>query len=365
MIITTLINKYESVLDLFSFTPLPRFQGRETVSSRGVLGTFLLFVTMIVYISMTSQRFLSMTPSVSMNQSPTSAEPVQFLESGITFRINDAFNVPRQFFFNASYFQYYMAVTNVFQQDMEPREITPIEVVPCNLQWAGLLGSNSYCPETTPMLLGRYQSESYTFFRIDVVMCSPAFPFYNQTTGEVIPCEDMTTIMDTLARGRFNFLVNRPPTISEDPSQVWDASFYVIDPSVWSQYEGSYTKVFVSRSPDYFSTFSSTESTHLIQVNEKYLQRPTATSPIGGQYVLTLYARLSGLETHQVETLQTSLDLIGSWAAFYGAVFGGLALYFSAFNEDKFYNMHPKWDNFDVNFVSAVSSTKQVDIQLV
>jgi len=213
MIITTLINKYESVLDLFSFTPLPRFQGRETVSSRGVLGTFLLFVTMIVYISMTSQRFLSMTPSVSMNQSPTSAEPVQFLESGITFRINDAFNVPRQFFFNASYFQYYMAVTNVFQQDMEPREITPIKVVPCNLQWAGLLGSNSYCPETTPMLLGRYQSESYTFFRIDVVMCSPAFPFYNQTTGEVIPCEDMTTIMDTLARGRFNFLVNRPPTI--------------------------------------------------------------------------------------------------------------------------------------------------------
>jgi hypothetical protein len=61
MKITTLINKYESVLDLFSFTPLPRFQGRKTVSSRGVLGTFLLFVTMIVYISMTSQRFLSMT----------------------------------------------------------------------------------------------------------------------------------------------------------------------------------------------------------------------------------------------------------------------------------------------------------------
>jgi hypothetical protein len=342
-------------LDIFRFEPKPRFLRRDQASVRGFIGTAVTLLIVGAYIINTSIRFIGGQPSVSMAQVSTSNDPVQLPPLAITFRVNDEKSgVPSKVFYDPSYFTYYMAETDVFAQDSQQRVVRVIPPTRCNFtDYVGWLGTNAFCPSRAPVIAGRYQSPSYTFFRIDVSLCSNATPPYDQATGQPIVCAPMTEILTVVANGRFNTMLYTVPQ-GDVLLGGWDAPMYLIDPSQWSLYEGQYQKNFITVEPDMLRTFSEQNYEYLTLFSEKFFQRPPTTSAaINGTYALTLWFRLSGAESHETRQVQTLLDLVGSWAAFFGAVSGALGIYFLAYNTEKFYKLNPHWDDFDTDFVSA------------
>ena len=341
-------------IDIFRFEPKPRFIRRDQSSIRGFIGTAVTLLIVGAYIANTSVRFIGGQPSISMAQVSTSNDPMDLPPLGVTFRINDANGVPATVFYDPSYFTYYMAETDVFLQDSLPRNVRVIPPTRCDFsQYVGWLGKNAFCPSRTPSIAGRYQSPSYTFFRIDVALCSNSTPPYNQTTGEPIVCAPLDQILATVGNGRFNTMLYNPPQ-ENVVLGGWDAPLYLVNPNVWSLYEGQYQKNFINVEPDLLRSFSEKQYTFLTLFSEKYFQRVQSTSAaINGTYVLTLWFRLSGEESHETRQVQTLLDLVGSWAAFFGAVSGALGIYFLAYNTEKFYKTNPHWDDFDTDFVSA------------
>lgn len=59
---------------------------------------------------------------------------------------------------------------------------------------------------------------------------------------------------------------------------------------------------------------------------------------------------LSGTLVKEERTYNTSLDIIGEIAAFFGAVSGFFAIFMTKWNSRNFYNEHPKWQGFDAEF---------------
>ncbi len=51
-----------------------------------------------------------------------------------------------------------------------------------------------------------------------------------------------------------------------------------------------------------------------------------------------------------VENRQTALDTIGSWGAFFSVIASAGALIFGRYNERKFYERNPLWEQIDENF---------------
>jgi hypothetical protein len=272
----------------------------------------------------------------------------------VTFRVNDAFNIPSQVFYDPSYFTYYMAETDVFDQDSKPRNLRVIPPTRCNFTgYVGWLGGNAFCPSRGPSIAGRYQSPSYTFFRIDVALCSNSTPPYDPGTGLPVVCAPQEDIYRVVGNGRFNVMLYNPPQ-GDVILGGWDAPLYLIDPSQWSLYEGQYQKNFVVVQPDLLRSFAEANYQYLTLFSEKSFQRqPVTSAAINGTYALTLFFRLSGSESTETRQVQTLLDLIGTWAAFFGAVSGALGIYFLAYNTEKFYKLNPHWDDFDTDFVSA------------
>jgi hypothetical protein len=305
--------------------------------------------------TLTFLRFWQDTPAVSSILMEPSENLVPFLQTGITFRIADEFAVPRKIFYNESYFRYLTSYIDVVDQDHFPRNVTFIPVIPCNISsWAGWLGEKAFCPESDLFIKGRYQSRNYTFARLDVIACDSRWPYNNSITGEPVQCasdDDVTTLMSS---GRFNVLYDMP---SDDPStpSSWEATTYMVVPSVWAMYEVQFSMQTANQGADFLRTFLPQRFQVLKYLTEKYYQRLPSRSPFGGRYVLSLYFRFGAFNTHQERRVATLMDMFGQWWAYSSLIMAVLgSLYFGKYNRTKFYQENPGWDAIDQSFQSKL-----------
>lgn len=208
------------------------------------------------------------------------------------------------------------------------------------------------CPNVTLQVRGRYQSLNYTFSRVDVIACDPNYPYVaSDGSGRIVPCAPAAEISSVLSSGRFNLLQYFDSGIpGVDPS--WEASMYLVEPSMWSLYEQSYAIRYVTINANYLMSWVDATYQALEMISEKFFSRTPAGSSVGGRYVLTTYFRLGSFNVEEARQVQTSMDFLGQLWAFFGLVLAVFALYFAKYNEDKFYEENPGWDAIDAQFRS-------------
>jgi hypothetical protein len=341
--------------DVFAFQPVPRFVKEQQVSVRGLIGTFLFAIVILVYCILTFLRFWQDSPAVSSILMEPSEDLVPFLQTGITFRIADEFAIPRKIFYNESYFRYLTSYIDVVEQDHFPRNVTFVPVVPCNISsWAGWLGEKAFCPESNLFIKGRYQSRNYTFARLDVIACDSRWPYNNSITGEPVQCASDDEVTSLISSGRFNVLYDMP---SDDPStpSSWEATTYMVLPSVWAMYEVQFSMQTAVQGADFLRTFLPQRFQVLKYLTEKYYQRLPSRSPFGGRYVMSLYFRFGAFNTHQERRVATLMDMCGQWWAYSSLIMAVLgSLYFGKYNRAKFYEENPGWDAIDQSFQSKL-----------
>jgi hypothetical protein len=60
----------------------------------------------------------------------------------------------------------------------------------------------------------------------------------------------------------------------------------------------------------------------------------------------------------------TLLDHVAKWGAFFNVLFAVFALFFLAYNKDKFYKKNPDWDRFKQRKRSALLNESDTKIQI-
>ncbi|CUE58088.1 transmembrane protein, putative [Bodo saltans] len=346
--------------DLFAFTPAPRFFKEKQVSLRGLIGSVVALVLLFAYMGVSLERFLSGAPSVSQVQQPPDADPTDFVPIGVVFRINDAQLVPKIVFYNESYFKMVASITIVTEQDRYPRTVIQVPMKPCDISsWAGWLGATAMCPETPLQVQGRYQSNNYTFGRVDIVACDPAAPYTSDDgSGRIVQCAPTSDINQLISDGRFNLLQLFDAKMPGVPPS-WEAHMYLINPSMWSLYEQSYAIRLISVNAEYLRTWIDKTYTTMEMVTEKFFSRAPAMTSSGGRYMLTIYMRLGSFNVEESQQMQTSMDLAGQLWAFFGLILTVFGLYFMSYNEKKFFEANPGWDEIDAQFRSKYAREQE------
>lgn len=333
--------------DRFGFEPAFRFEeGYKEVSVRGFLGTCLLIAVIVAYIALTTTRFFTEDPAISLVDSPTSSILREFPPCGLTFRrtVNGR---PLQHFYDSSYFRVHFSQEQVFAQDLYPRVTTPLGSSQCDFSsWAGWSGNQTACPTLKPKIGGRYQSPEYTFFVIHVAVCDPSSPFYDDdNNGTAVTCAPQSAIDQVLSDGRFNFVVNFPTLNGKGQ---FESNWFLYNALQRGVYEGIYRTLKVVTTANLFTSFSSSEEYLIRSAAERSMasaQFVTTREKGGGRIVLSIYARMDSVDMLETRRRETFLDLLGSWGALYGTIFAVLALYFSRVNEKRFYERFPGWNN--------------------
>ena len=127
---------------------------------------------------------------------------------------------------------------------------------------------------------------------------------------------------------------------------------YLVNPNVWSLYEQSYAVRYTTVNADYLRTWFDSEYNSMELVSEKFFSRLPANPSGGGRYLLTIYFRLGSFNVQEERQVQTSMDMAGQVWAFFGLILSIFALYFASYNENKFYDENPGWDEIDSQFRS-------------
>lgn len=60
----------------------------------------------------------------------------------------------------------------------------------------------------------------------------------------------------------------------------------------------------------------------------------------------------------------TLLDHVAKWGAFFNVLFAVFALFFLAYNKDKFYKKNPDWDRFKQRKRSALLNESDTKLQI-
>jgi hypothetical protein len=346
--------------DLFSFTPAPRFYKEKQVSLRGLIGSVFALLFLFAYIGVSLARFLNGAPSVSQVQQPPDADPTDFVPIGVVFRVNDAELVPKIVFYNESFFKVVASITAVTEQDRYPRGVIEVPMKPCDISsWAGWLGATAMCPEALLQVQGRYQSMNYTFSRIDIVACDSTSPYTSSDgSGKLVECAPAAEIDDVISNGRFNLLQLFDAKMPGVPPS-WEAHMYLINPSMWSLYEQSYAIRDIVVNAEYLRTWMDKTYSTMEMVSEKFFSRGPAMSADGGRYMLTIYLRLGSFNVEESQQIQTSMDLAGQLWAFFGLILTVFGLYFMSYNEKKFFEENPGWDEIDAQFRSKYAREQE------
>jgi hypothetical protein len=320
-------------LDLYGFTPIPRYHKEKQYSFRGISASIIVLFVVIAYAAFTAVRYANEDPSISSNNVATSADPIEFPPNAILFRIPGAFGVLNNIFYDPRYFTFRFRQWTVYEQDRYNRTLVELGGEPCDVSsWAGWTGGNAWCPRTPPQLLGRYQSNAYNFYQIDVVAC------VNSTTSN-ITCASRAEISAIIESGRFNFLVNYQ---TFDGSR-FESYNYFVGGSTYNLYELIHFRYSVVLNPNLLWRFVSQEATNIEFQAEKLYIKQLQTMH------LTLFCRLGSFDVTETRNFETILDLVGSWYAFFGSIACVFALHLEGYNEEKFYRKCPEWDNFDEN----------------
>jgi hypothetical protein len=339
--------------DLFAFTPAPRFYKEKQVSVRGLIGSAVALLLLFAYLGVSLERFLNGAPSVSQVQQPPDAVPTDFVPIGVVFRVNNAELVPKIVFYNESYFKMVASITAVTEQDRYPRAVIQVPMKPCDISsWAGWLGATAMCPQTLLRVQGRYQSNNYTFSRVDIIACDPSAPYASSDgSGRIVQCAPASEINQLMTNGRFNLLQLFDAKMPGIPPS-WEAHMYLVNPFMWSLYEQSYAIRTITVNAEYLRTWTDKAYSTMEMLSEKFLSRAPAMTAHGGRYVLTIFMRLGSFNVEESQQMQTSMDLAGQLWAFFGLILTVFGLYFMSYNEKKFFEDNPGWDEIDSQFRS-------------
>lgn len=341
------------LLDLYRYTPAPRFQGRTRQSSfRGLVASMIVLIIVLAYAGFTASRYIHQEPSVSTHGTPTSLAPIPFVKHAIIFRRNVP-NMVGQLasFYDPAYFTYRFRQWTAYDQDAKPRTVVELGAQPCNVSsWAGAIGGNGWCPVTMPQLLGRYQSPIYTFYQIDVVRCANSTNTTpNGTTPNAVICAPPSAIDAAIDDGRFNLL----QLFDTADGEQFEVRNFLITSSLYSLYEQMYHRHTVNILPNLLWRFTTESSMYLAAGPD------TTHVKLRAAVHLTVFARLESEDVTEIRSVSTVLDLVGSWYAFFGSIACVFALHLYRYNEEKFYKKCPQWDGFTASFEREKRGTKQ------
>jgi hypothetical protein len=226
--------------------------------------------------------------------------------------------------------------------------------------WAGWMGVDALCPEFDVVVDGTYSADNFTFFRIDFFICdnvtARAQGYLCAPESEIWSKFDNGRVNILLQEQEYNPLKERKPYVETRMTTF----FYLLNRGQWQLVELFYRRERLEHLPDLFKRFT-TRNQDLLNVDHA---TPYSTNPVGSR-LLTLFLRLDIYEDISVWTVQTILDLVGTWGAFFGVVMGVcapplvslmaqvLGLIGFTFNEVKFYKKAPRWDGYTREFLRA------------
>ena len=319
--------------DYFAFNGRPRHVVGSQSSVFGVVGTFLLLLAVGGYVATSTYAFFTNPPQTSMAQHPTQSQRHAMVPTCISLpKITDA-----------RYFAYRLQLVR-----LDARGRTVLPNVELNLTTRVDNASDTVCIDTSdPRAFLRSTCDpgdcAYLKFKLWTCGC-PDAANPERDRVDCASLDDIDRVLDVnyvnvvyqTALGR-NVLHAAPKLFA---SVLYTSAFALNETRV---------------NPDLVRQFRTEERSELVHNRDSYaVQYFFDAAPF--KEILEVRMIMSAHTLLTSENRMTSLDLIGSWGAFFGVISSTLALVFTAHNEKRFFERNPKWTQIDGDFAVAGSA---------
>jgi hypothetical protein len=318
-------------VDWFQFEPNPRMTIGPSTSVRGFFGTLVLVMVIIAYAVYSLIKWLTVPAPVSLTQTSTLEEEMPMTSMCVTLpNITDT-----------SYWSY-----SFQRQGKDPVTGDTISRVDIPLTPVGTGKDAKLCLGDDQGSIAYLRSfcnpGDCDSLKFKLFACgTPGTPSANASNN--ISCAALDVLGSILERNYVTFqlfteagtiLVQTPPKI------VWSVKYFVF----FQLHERVVH-------PDLLHEFT-TKSRYRLEYEQstyslQYFFGPGMTP---AHEVIECEFRLGPLVFHSIQSGQTSLDLVGSWGAFFGVVSGILAIYFRRHNRNEFYRHYPTWARVNAMF---------------
>lgn len=342
------VMKWLQKFDFFSFIPVPK---DEPVSTRrSIIGSCIFIVLFLIYIGIDLYQFISDNPPIVENAQMMLDDEFHTLpRTAIAFMAGEYLNETRDFS---------REITFEMTKELKDNSVklsTPIPLATNNASYlSDWLGNttNFYTRLETPSeqmqargLLYSTQNSNYT--KLTIRLCNVSNP--------EVDCEKIENITSLMAKGRVFLFIEETEDDSgverkqTKPSRFRIANFFLI-PKLYKRVIVEFQVVKTTVLPDYFHHFTTREFTRL----ELYsIAEQTSDTSINDEekkrYPLEMLGITFQLASQVLSvrvTYTTFLDHVAKWGAFFNVLFAVFAIFFLAYNKNKFYQKNPDWDRF-------------------
>jgi hypothetical protein len=317
--------------ELFAFRPSPQMKGQYYGSAIGIVASLVVLVIIIAYIVITFQRFLEGNITVVIKTDKTSMRVPAVPFSLSLPHLN-----------NQSYFSLSVQhrTVGVFGRGVSSRVNVPLQTTVDPDTGIPLVYANV---SNVPPMYGNCQTEACAYVRIKVLPCS----------NDTIPPDGSITCAPF---DEINAIVNSNyMRMSLDLREEGEELTRLLDVSLKTAFsfrrQLQFDVLYTANRPDYLRTYKSVKFWEPQLSNDVFTidRIPRLTSGPDTE-MCKIDLEMTGVIVAKQNKPQTSLDLIGQWAAFYGAIFGTVSFFVIRYNMSSFYSECPGWDNFDEEF---------------
>lgn len=314
--------------DLFAFSPIPRFNKMSGAYGTriGLFFTISILVIFGLYVSATLARFLDDNISISIESFKADNRNFQPM-------VNFYFDIPsicNQRFFTVS----------VQHRESAPGQKTNKTDLKTMCQNSS---GRMFVPITNiseAMLIGNCKIEECNYVRLKV------FPCDNLTTTMPTKCATPQEINDVVDNNYLTLYLNGTlrgyPTLLSFELSLKDAmSFRKILTFHVSK---------ITTNPNYVRHFEPFSVHELTLADESFSIDRMPRLPTGDSEYGKIDFQLSGTYVKENRNPETLADLMGSWAAFWGALTTILMIVLHKVNTELFYHDYPKWDGWNARF---------------
>jgi hypothetical protein len=317
--------------DFFKFKGAPRHIAGYQASVTGVVGTIILMAISLAYIANSTYRFFSMPPSTSVTQNPTQTERHEMFPTCITVpHLND----PR-------YFNRALQRIHLDQYGNKSSTNISLQIIDNDT----LCFDGKYDPET--YLQGYCSPGNCDFLRFKLWNCNCSDPNMprpdpNNNQRDRTDCAPLKDITDILEKNyvTVNYKTEIATVAQHTAPKIEASAVYITTFAL--------NKTIIN--PDLIRSFFQHNTSNLIFSRETYHLQYFFVEEPPFKEVLELQMAMSSHVMLTVENRQTALDTIGSWGAFFSVIASAGALIFGRYNERKFYERNPLWEQIDENF---------------
>ena len=337
-----------SKFDIFSFLPVPI--GREVSTKRSIIGSLILLIFFLFYVSYGIYKFaVNNPPRTNQYWMPINdALEIDSPSFAISYMTGENLNIS---FYNESYFKFKLQEVTIYKDLSIPRKYLDVPFIECssnNIPWIKKNSNftNLKCPDRSFSDLHMqgliYSSDVHQYPRVQIVLCN--------TTNSSAQCAEKEEIEGILSKGRLFFFIAKPgstnfATEKRSPEE-FTLLYYFMVPGFYNRAELAIRKNNYKVKPDYLTRFYTQEYSTLTQVSEKIYMSKTPDPTL----LFLIWLRLDQNEEFNDIVFFTLIDNISLWGALWGVLFSMFAFYFLKHNRKRFYERKPEWVEFDEEY---------------